>query len=212
MKTETKTAFANIRLNRSRNILIGIAITLITLLLFLIPSIGLGMIDIQYEATNRVYPTYHGMYQKLTPKDTAKIKAVKEIESVGLRCDPGMIPNDEYTIFMTSIDETCAKFMRFEPSEGHLPKKADEILVSQGLLKAMGLEGKKVGDTITLPYQIQRKDGLDYRKEKEFVICGMTSDTDANEEAKRYTACVSDAFVNRSLLQKNLPMKCTSAS
>ncbi len=199
-----KTAFANIRLNRSRNILIGIAITLITLLLFLIPSIGLGMIDIQYEATNRVYPTYHGMYQKLTPKDTAKIKAVKEIESVGLRCDPGMIPNDEYTIFMTSIDETCAKFMRFELSEGHLPKKADEILVSQGLLKAMGLEGKKVGDTITLPYQIQRKDGLDYRKEKEFVICGMTSDTDANEEAKRYTACVSDAFVKQEFAPKEL--------
>lgn len=204
MKTVTKTAFANIRLNRSRNILIGIAITLITLLLFLIPSIGLGMIDIQYEATNRVYPTYHGMYQKLTPEDTAKIKAVKEIESVGLRCDPGIIPNDEYTIFMTSIDETCAKFMRFEPSEGHLPKKADEILVSQGLLKAMGLEGKKVGDTITLPYQIQRKDGLDYRKEKEFVICGMTSDTDANEEAKGYTACVSDAFVKQEFAPKEL--------
>ena len=103
MKTETKTALANIRLNRSRNILIGIAITLITLLLFLIPSIGLGMIDIQYEATNRVYPTYHGMYQKLTPEDTAKIKAVKEIESVGLRCDPGRIPNAEYTLSLIHI-------------------------------------------------------------------------------------------------------------
>lgn len=34
MKTVTKTALANIRLNRSKNILIGIAISLTTLLLF----------------------------------------------------------------------------------------------------------------------------------------------------------------------------------
>ena len=57
MKTVTKTALANIRLNRSKNILIGIAISLTTLLLFLIPSIGFGMMDIQYEAINRIYPT-----------------------------------------------------------------------------------------------------------------------------------------------------------
>lgn len=204
MKTVTKTAFANIRLNRSRNFLIGIAITLITLLLFLIPSIGLGMMDIQYEATNRIYPTYHGKYQDLTSEDALKVKAVKDIESVGFRCDPGMIPNEEYTIFMTSVDETCANFMRFKPSKGHFPQKADEILVSQGLLKAIGMEGKKVGDTITLPYQIQKKDGLDYRKEKEFIICGMSSDTEANEKTKRYTACVSDAFVKQELASKEL--------
>lgn len=91
---------------------------------------------------------------------------MKEIEKAGLRCDPGMIPNDEYTIYMTSVDKTCAEFMRFEPSEGHFPEKSDEILVSQGLLKAMRLEGKKVGDTITLPYQIQKKDGLDFQQRK----------------------------------------------
>ena len=204
MKTVTKTAFANIRLNRSKNILIGIAISLTTLLLFLIPSIGFGMIDIQYEAINRIYPTYHGMYQKVPTETVEKIKAVKEIEKVGLRCEPGMIPNEEYTIYMTSVDKTCAEFMRFEPSEGHFPEKSDEILVSQGLLKAMGLEGKQVGDTITLPYQIQKKGGLDYRKEKTFVICGMSSDSEANEEAKRYTACVSDAFVKEELSEKEL--------
>lgn len=204
MKTVTKTALANIRLNRSKNILIGIAISLTTLLLFLIPSIGFGMMDIQYEAINRIYPTYHGMYQKVPTETVEKIKAVKEIEKAGLRCDPGMIPNDEYTIYMTSVDKTCAEFMRFEPSEGHFPEKSDEILVSQGLLKAMGLEGKKVGDTITLPYQIQKKDGLDFRKEKTFVICGMSSDSEANEEAKQYTACVSDAFVKEELSEAEL--------
>ncbi|MEF2952967.1 MAG: FtsX-like permease family protein [Blautia sp.] len=204
MKTVTKTALANIRLNRSKNILIGIAISLTTLLLFLIPSIGFGMMDIQYEAINRIYPTYHGMYQKVPTETVEKIKAVKEIEKAGLRCDPGMIPNDEYTIYMTSLDKTCAEFMRFEPSEGHFPEKSDEILVSKGLLKAMGLEGKKVGDTITLPYQIQKKDGLDFRKEKTFVICGMSSDSKANEEAKQYTACVSDAFVKEELSEAEL--------
>ena len=106
--------------------------------------------------------------------------------------------------FPFPVDKTCAEFMRFEPSEGHFPEKSDEILVSQGLLKAMGLEGKKVGDTITLPYQIQKKDGLDFRKEKTFVICGMSSDSEANEEAKQYTACVSDAIVKEELSEAEL--------
>lgn len=37
MKTVTRTAFSNIRANKSRNILTGIAIFLTTLLLFVIP-------------------------------------------------------------------------------------------------------------------------------------------------------------------------------
>ena len=75
---------------------------------------------------------------------------------------------------MTSIDETCAKFMRFEPSEGHLPKKADEILVSQGLLKAMGLEGKKVGryHYPALSDSAKRRTGLQEGK----GICNLRND------------------------------------
>ena len=61
MKTVTKTALANLRQNKSRNLLIGIAVCLTTLLLFLIPGIGLGMLRADYQAVNQIYPLYHGV-------------------------------------------------------------------------------------------------------------------------------------------------------
>ena len=41
------------------------------------------------------------------------------------------------------------------------------ILWFKGILEALGQNGK-IGDTITVPYQILKDDGLDYTKEKDF--------------------------------------------
>ena len=46
-------------------------------------------------------------------------------------------------------------------------------MVSKGILEALGQNGK-IGDTITVPYQILKDDGLDYTKEKDFRICGFS--------------------------------------
>ena len=52
MKMTTRVAYCNMRHYKSKNILIGIAIILTTLLLFVIPSIGKDMV----EATDYVSP------------------------------------------------------------------------------------------------------------------------------------------------------------
>ena len=58
MKIVTRTAFSNIRTNKNRNILIGIAIFLTTLLLFVIPGIGFGIVNLEFAAVNKASGNY----------------------------------------------------------------------------------------------------------------------------------------------------------
>lgn len=48
MKMTTRVAYCNMRHYKSKNILIGIAIILTTLLLFVIPSIGKDMVEVNF--------------------------------------------------------------------------------------------------------------------------------------------------------------------
>lgn len=59
MKMTTRVAYCNMRHYKSKNILIGIAIILTTLLLFVIPSIGKDMVEVNFAVINKIYQ--HGM-------------------------------------------------------------------------------------------------------------------------------------------------------
>lgn len=59
MKMTTRVAFDNMKYGKSKNILIGIAIFLTTMLLFIVPTVGKGFIDLQFAATNELYPSWH---------------------------------------------------------------------------------------------------------------------------------------------------------
>lgn len=203
MKIVTRTAFSNIRTNKNRNILIGIAIFLTTLLLFVIPGIGFGIVNLEFAAVNKAYPTFHGLYRDVKPETVQELQASNRLETIGLRCDPAVMMNDEYSISMLFVDKVCADLNKFELAEGNFPERENEIVVSKGILKVMGLEGK-IGDTIHIPYQRMTKDGLDFGSEKDFVICGMMEDTKANEERKNYTALVSKAFAKQILPAEEL--------
>ena len=56
MKMTTRVAYCNMRHYKSKNILIGIAIILTTLLLFVIPSIGKDMVEVNFAVINKIYP------------------------------------------------------------------------------------------------------------------------------------------------------------
>ena len=55
MNTINATAWANLKKNKGRNILTGIAILLTTFLIFTITTLGSGMIRLQFEAANQLY-------------------------------------------------------------------------------------------------------------------------------------------------------------
>ena len=194
MKMTTRVAYCNTRHYKSKNILIGIAIILTTLLLFVIPSIGKDMVEVNFAVINKIYPTWHALYRNVDESTVMKLAAHHDVKTYGLRSDAGYMNLEDATVSMMYMDRTGMELYKVKLKEGQLPQKENDIVVSKGILEALGQNGK-IGDTITVPYQILKDDGLDYTKEKDFRICGFLADNESSKEQKQYTSLVSEAFL-----------------
>ena len=194
MKMTTRVAYCNMRHYKSKNILIGIAIILTTLLLFVIPSIGKDMVEVNFSVINKIYPTWHALYRNVDESTVMKLAAHHDVKTYGLRSDAGYMNLEDATVSMMYMDRTGMELYKVKLKEGQLPQKENDIVVSKGILEALGQNGK-IGDTITVPYQILKDDGLDYTKEKDFRICGFLADNESSKEQKQYTSLVSEAFL-----------------
>lgn len=194
MKMTTRVAYCNMRHYKSKNILIGIAIILTTLLLFVIPSIGKDMVEVNFAVINKIYPTWHALYRNVDESTVMKLAAHHDVKTYGLRSDAGYMNLEDATVSMMYMDRTGMELYKVKLKEGELPQKENDIVVSKGILEALGQNGK-IGDTITVPYQILKDDGLDYTKEKDFRICGFLADNESSKEQKQYTSLVSEAFL-----------------
>lgn len=194
MKMTTRVAYCNMRHYKSKNILIGIAIILTTLLLFVIPSIGKDMVEVNFAVINKIYPTWHALYRNVDESTVMKLAAHHDVKTYGLRSDAGYMNLEDATVSMMYMDRTGMELYKVKLKEGQLPQKENDIVVSKGILEALGQNGK-IGDTITVPYQILKDDGLDYTKEKDFRICGFLADNESSKEQKQYTSLVSEAFL-----------------
>ncbi|NSC55960.1 ABC transporter permease [Dorea longicatena] len=194
MKMTTRVAYCNMRHYKSKNILIGIAIILTTLLLFVIPSIGKDMVEVNFAVINKIYPTWHALYRNVDESTVMKLAAHHDVKTYGLRSDAGYMNLEDATVSMMYMDRTGVELYKVKLKEGQLPQKENDIVVSKGILEALGQNGK-IGDTITVPYQILKDDGLDYTKEKDFRICGFLADNESSKEQKQYTSLVSEAFL-----------------
>lgn len=194
MKMTTRVAYCNMRHYKSKNILIGIDIILTTLLLFVIPSIGKDMVEVNFAVINKIYPTWHALYRNVDESTVMKLAAHHDVKTYGLRSDAGYMNLEDATVSMMYMDRTGMELYKVKLKEGQLPQKENDIVVSKGILEALGQNGK-IGDTITVPYQILKDDGLDYTKEKDFRICGFLADNESSKEQKQYTSLVSEAFL-----------------
>lgn len=194
MKMTTRVAYCNMRHYKSKNILIGIAIILTTLLLFVIPSIGKDMVEVNFAVINKIYPTWHALYRNVDESTVMKLAAHHDVKTYGLRSDAGYMNLEDATVSMMYMDRTGMELYKVKLKEGQLPQKENDIVVSKGILEALGQNGK-IGDTITVPYQILKDGGLDYTKEKDFRICGFLADNESSKEQKQYTSLVSEAFL-----------------
>lgn len=194
MKMTTRIAYDNMRYHKTKNILTGIAIILTTLLLFVIPTVGKDLIDVQSAAVNQLYPSWHALYRNVDEEMVRKLAVHHDIEKYGLRSDVGIIDLEDTSAAMLYLDEEGMALYKLELAEGDLPEQDDEIVVSPGILDALGVQGD-IGDTIMVPYQIYRNESLDYIQQKEFRICGFLEDS----EQKVYTALISEAFLKNEI-------------
>ncbi|EOS35815.1 hypothetical protein C808_04556 [Lachnospiraceae bacterium M18-1] len=202
MNTISRTALSNFKKNKSRNLLIGAAIALTAFLLTAAPTVILGFITIQNQAVNQYYPTFHAMFRDVDSQTAKKLLADVRIEQAGLREDAAAMYCDrdpDVRITMLSIDQAAAELSRQELAEGHFPEKADEIVVSKGILEAMGLEGT-TGDRIQVPFR--PNGGSETRESREFTISGMVADSEISIRDSLYFCFVSDAFAKELLTEE----------
>ena len=198
MSMVTKIALSNMKYHKSKNILTGIAIFLTTLLLFLVPTIGMDLINCQKAAVNELYPTWHALFRNVSEGTVTKLASHHLVERYGLRSDLGYIAAEDTKIAMMYMDTQAIEMYKLELSEGRLPESENEIVVSRGILETLSVSGE-VGDTVTIPYQVYRNGSLDFIQKKDFVICGFLPDTETNKEQKSYTSLVAKAFLKEEI-------------
>lgn len=227
MSMLSRTALANLKKNKSRNILIGTAIALTAMLLTAALTIIVGGVNTQEQAARDIYPTYHAMFGEVDGETARAIKNDGMVEEAGFREDAALMYCEDtaVSISMLSIDRTAAGLARQELEEGRLPEKADEIVVSKGILEAMNLKGA-VGDRIEVPFKplgvteseeppkpqgASGSEGMpessgaagqaagSIRESKEFTIVGMVEDHEVSVRDGIYFAFVSDAFAGEIL-------------
>ncbi|MGN0465052.1 MAG: ABC transporter permease [Lachnospiraceae bacterium] len=198
-----KIALSNIKYYKSKNILTGIAIFLTTLLLFLVPTMGIDLINSQKAAVNQLYPTWHALFRNVSEDTVTKLASHHSIKRYGLRSDLGYIVEGDAKITMMYMDEQAMKLYKIELLEGRLPETENEIVVSKGILEELSLSGE-IGDTVTIPYQVYRNGSLDFMQKKDFVICGFLPDTEINEEQKSSTSLIAKAFLNEEILSEQI--------
>ena len=203
MKMTTRIAYENMKYHKNKNIIIGNTIILVTLLLFLIPTIGKNMLDGQFAVVKEVYPTWHALYRDVDEKTVEKLPAHHNIAVYGLRSDAGYMAVNNAKIAMMYLDDDGFSLYRMKLSEGKLPEKENEIVVSAGILEELGQEGT-IGDTIIVPYQILQDGGLGLTEEKEFAISGFVEDSNSNVKEKSYSAFVSKEFLKKEISEDQI--------
>ena len=131
MKMTTRVAYCNMRHYKSKNILIGIAIILTTLLLFVIPSIGKDMVEVNFAVINKIYPTWHALYRNVDESTVMKLAAHHDVKTYGLRSDAGYMNLEDATVSMMYMDRTGMELYKVKLKEGQLPQ--DNIAINPSI-------------------------------------------------------------------------------
>lgn len=196
MKMTNTVALANTKYHKGKNLLSGIAIILTSVLVFLITSIGLGVVNVQNAAVNKVYPTWHAMHRNVSEENMEKIGQHDAIGNYGLRQDVGetALSADDY-ILISYLDTEAQKLTKQKFVSGHAPKRANDAVLSRSALKELGYPKAKIGDTISIPLQFFEKDSLGMQQERSFRLTGISPDGEGKTDRKIFSMLISKDFM-----------------
>lgn len=196
MKTISRIAYSNDKRNRTRSILIMMAICLTTMLLVIISTVGNGVIHLQKSQAASSYGSNYGL---LIAADGTQLKEVErraEISDIGIMCTEGILKGNENGGFVC-MDKTARKMLpynkEYELKEGKYPEKMQEIAAGRAFFRAMGYDDVKIGDTVTLDYRAGMQS--EYKSE-EFVVSGILYDRDEYTIEASYVVFGSQDFYN----------------
>ena len=196
MKTISRIAYSNDKRNRTRSILIMMAICLTTMLLVIISTVGNGVIRLQKSQAASSYGSNYGLFIAADGTQLKEVERRAEISDIGIMCTEGILKGNENGGFV-SADETVRKMLPYNQEyvlkEGTYPKKAQEIAAGRAFFDAEGYHDVKVGDTVTLEY----RSGMQSEYAPvEFTVSGILYDRDEYTIEASYVVFGSQDFYN----------------
>jgi len=194
MKTTTNLAISNIKVNKTRSILIGIAIFLTTTLLSSIGLTAMTAMNSQSKNSAMMYGEHYASYSRVTSEQVEEINNHGQFKNVGKNAIVSFAEQDEFTVILRFVDQTTIDLMHVSLDEGTMPQKVDEIAGQKELFESFGTKNPKIGDKVTLPY---RPNGEGKIVTQEFTISGFYASNEQNDLAKTYQAYVSEDFLNQ---------------
>ncbi|MCQ4773586.1 ABC transporter permease [Lacrimispora saccharolytica] len=196
MKTISRIAYSNDKRNRTRSILIMMAICLTTMLLVIISTVGNGVIHLQKSQAAGSYGSNYGLFVSADGSQLKEVNRHAEIDATGTMCTEGIIKGNEKGGFVC-MDETARKMLpynkEYELKEGKYPEKMQEIAAGRAFFRAMGYGDVKIGDTVTLDYRAGMQS--EYKPE-EFIVSGILYDRDEYTIEASYVVFGSQDFYN----------------
>lgn len=196
MKTITGLALSNDRKNKTRSILIMIAICLTTMLLTIIGTMGIGMVRFEKKNAAGLYGSNYGIFVGINDNQLNEIKRRAEIAEIGFMNSSGIIKGNEKGSFVYADEKVREMFpnnQQYLLEEGNYPEDENEIAASKEFFKMMGYENVKIGDTVSLDY---RSDMEDKYHSRDFIIAGITYDNESVTDRNSYVVFCSQDFYN----------------
>lgn len=192
MKNLTKLAVSNNRENKTRSLLIMLAIALTTMLITAIGTFGYGGIKSNIENAENMYGNFIGAFANVGNAQLHEMDKRGEFGEIGLMASVGesdtkghsqLVWADEKALHMTN----AYSMLR----DGSIPEKEDEIAASKVFFEQLGYKNIKIGDKVTVPV---RKNGMEAFQDNEFVISGIMKDGVGNENQQSSTVFVSKKY------------------
>ncbi len=183
---------------RKRNLLIGIAIFLASFLIFFISSFAAVFQQESYASINAFNPNWQGQYQHVPTELADKLASHPDTGEWGLFAEMAFteLPAQKYVYYYCMSDD-ARDMLRLKLAQGHMPEAENEIALTPEAARQLG-KSVKVGDPISLSYQVLRNGKADYSQQKEFIVSGILEDTE-DSAGQAFTALISNKLLEGEL-------------
>lgn len=200
MKTLRKIAMSNDKKNKTRSILIIIAITLTTMLLTIISSYCYGIVKSNKINAKTYYGDYYGVYKNISEKQIHEMKLHSEFTAIGRMAYAGEVDGDVDS-YLYWTDPTVAEMTNLNRhiSAGKKPTKSNEIMGTKEFFQSLGVKNPQIGDIVMIRSRISNQEKF---HENKFVISGFMTENETSSTKKEYVGYVSEPFYN-SQVKKN---------
>ena len=174
-KTIWNLSLRSFRASGKRNLIAAAAIILTTVLFTSLFTIVLSLNTSYQTYTFRQIGGYaHGTFKDVTEEEIETLKSHRKIKAAGVRMVAGIASEGVFAKVPAEIsymDANTTKWSYIELKEGHLPEQEQEIIMDEAALALLGVT-PRIGEEITLTYQVSDKNQNGGERTDTFVLAG----------------------------------------